>query len=366
MPLVSDLVEAGHEVHVISVDLGEQGEGTTALSDLPAGTNPPSAVHALPFLDVLQRKDIPAIAAVRRKVRDIEEALRPDLVHIFQFHAGLVFHLQQRRLKPIPTVLTIQGTSMLTETGPGANSLARRVVRESDWVVGCRPSLLDDLHSVVPEMVGRSSCIPNAAVDDGAMSSSMSLPEQTIVACGRFVEQKGFDVAIRAFAQLAEHRPALRLLIVGDGLDQRELQDLAQGSSAAGRIDFTGRVEPAVARQYLASASVVVMPSREAEGIPIVGLEAALAERPIVGSHIPGITEIIEHEQTGLLVEEDDTDGFAAALARCLDDSELAGRLGANARAHVVREFGWSGYVQSHEALYRRLTESRSAGTNTE
>lgn len=378
VPLVSDLVAAGHEVHVVSDSEAAQAEPPPSSADTQSKVHPPSALHLLPLVPVLRQRDLTKIAALRRRLREIEESLRPDLIHIFQFHAGVVFHLQQRRGNPIPTVLTIQGSSMLTETGPGNDSMARRLVREADWVVGCRPSLLEDLHSVVPQVRERSSCIPNAVVDTSAAqaagdqqpssSSASRSPESgpaTIVACGRLVEQKGFDLAIRAFAQIAEQRPELRLQLVGDGLDEAKLKKLAQGLPGAERIEFLGRVTPEVSRAHLESASVVIMPSRDAEGIPLVGLEAALARRPIVGSRIPGITEVVEHEKTGLLVDEEDIDGFAKALSRCLDEPDFARQLGANARAFVASEYGWSGYVESYEALYQRLTKCATAGTTS-
>jgi len=91
-----------------------------------------------------------------------------------------------------------------------------------------------------------------------------------------------------------------------------------------------------------------------------VALEAALMARPVVATRVGGLLEVVVHQQTGLLVEQEDSHGLAEAIASLLDHPETATEMGQAARQRAQKVFSWKQCVDAYDALYQKLiTEAR-------
>jgi glycogen(starch) synthase len=167
------------------------------------------------------------------------------------------------------------------------------------------------------------------------------------------------DIALRAFAAIVRDVPETRLTIAGDGRErivlERQTEQLGLGQS----VDFSGWIAPDQVPAMIGSATMLVMPSRW-EGLPNTALQAAMMGRPIVGTRVGGLAEIVNHQQTGLLVEPEDADGLADAILSLLKNPRRLFQLGQAARAKVEKEFGWDRYVDAYDRLYRNLTWASS------
>ena len=102
------------------------------------------------------------------------------------------------------------------------------------------------------------------------------------------------------------------------------------------------------------TARMVVLPSRE-ENFSLAVLAAMAVGVPVIGTRVGGTPEIINHEKTGLLVESDQPQALAPAIARLLYDPDLAQRLGHAGRTYVRTHLTWDRVAESFEALYRAL-----------
>jgi glycosyltransferase involved in cell wall biosynthesis len=91
-----------------------------------------------------------------------------------------------------------------------------------------------------------------------------------------------------------------------------------------------------------------------------VVLQAAMMARPVVATRVSGISEVVVHRQTGLLVDPEDEKGLAEAIAFLLDHPETAMRMGQSARQRVQKLFSWEDCVQAYDTLYRKLITSDS------
>lgn len=137
-----------------------------------------------------------------------------------------------------------------------------------------------------------------------------------MLAAGRLVHQKGFDVLIRAFAILRRKRDAF-LLVAGDGPDLAALRHLAQVEGCADDVEFAGYI--ADLPEQMQRASAFVLPSRW-EGLPGVLIEALALGTPVVATDCPGGSrEILENGRWGELVRVDDPASLADAIERALD-----------------------------------------------
>ncbi|WP_099823298.1 glycosyltransferase [Oceaniglobus indicus] len=131
---------------------------------------------------------------------------------------------------------------------------------------------------------------------------------------GRFCEQKGQMILVRAMAALKDSHPDIHLTLVGDGPMRPDLEKAIEAHGLEDRIALTGWLDEGRVNGELAAAHVLVMPSF-AEGLPMVIMEAMAAGRPVISTFIAGIPELVTPD-TGLLVAAGDADALAGAMAK--------------------------------------------------
>jgi len=157
----------------------------------------------------------------------------------------------------------------------------------------------------------------------GDAIDAAQMPEDgapTIVAVGRLVHLKGFDILIRAFARIPAALGA-RLVIVGGGPDREALQALAAQLALGNRVRFAGMQKNPW--KYVARAHVLAMPSRT-EAFPSVIGEALALEVPVVAADCSaGVREYLDGSRLGLLVPPEDEASLATAIERLLRDAAL-------------------------------------------
>jgi glucosyltransferase len=164
--------------------------------------------------------------------------------------------------------------------------------------------------------------------------------EFRVLFVGRLVEKKGCEYLIRAFAQVQRQIPDASLVIAGDGDRCDDLRRLA-GQLGVG-VGFRGALSGAAVRQELHLARVFCLPSvtaanGDAEGLPIVLLEAQAAGVPVVTS--AGDGEAVRDGVTGFTVGERDIDALAARITTILTNSELASAMSAAGPRFVAETF---------------------------
>jgi glycosyltransferase involved in cell wall biosynthesis/O-antigen/teichoic acid export membrane protein len=172
-----------------------------------------------------------------------------------------------------------------------------------------------------------------------------------IVYLGRLeIAQKGLDLLLDAYAQIAHATPA-DLYLAGDGPDGAALRARALEAGVADRVHFLGRIAYERRFELLASAQVVAMPSRY-ETFGMVAAEALACATPVVAFDIPSLRSLVTCED-GIVVPPGDTDGFARALARLVADADLATRLG-EAGSGKVSQLRWDRLAPQQAAVYWR------------
>jgi colanic acid/amylovoran biosynthesis glycosyltransferase len=159
-----------------------------------------------------------------------------------------------------------------------------------------------------------------------------------IICVGRLVPAKGQHVLLAAVERLLSQGRAVRLRLVGDGPDRDSLQRIAGNHGMAGQVIFEGAVNQDRIRGLFEQADAFALASF-AEGIPVVLMEAMAMEIPCVTTWINGIPELIRNSIDGLLVAPSDDEGFAAAIARLMDDEELRRRIGVAGRRRVMEKY---------------------------
>jgi glycosyltransferase involved in cell wall biosynthesis len=168
-----------------------------------------------------------------------------------------------------------------------------------------------------------------------------------LVAVGRLIPIKGFDLLLRAFAIARERAPDLTLELAGAGPEESVLR-----AAAPPGVSFLGRVSPV--RDVYERNAIVVAPSR-GEGFGMVALEAAERGRTAIVSDVGGLPEIVEHGSTGLVVPSEDVSALAEAIVSLACDSERVRRFGEAARARALHSFSAEAAADAVADVYRRL-----------
>jgi colanic acid/amylovoran biosynthesis glycosyltransferase len=191
-----------------------------------------------------------------------------------------------------------------------------------------------------------------------------------VLMVGRLVEKKGTADGIRAFAMLAERFSDVGLEIIGDGPLRVDLERLTRELKVAERVTFRGNQSSDEVRRAMQTAALLLTPSYltsegDRESGVIVIKEAGAVGLPTVATHHGGIPEIIQDGLTGYLVPERDIAGLCSKMTVLLDSSELRGKLGKAARAHIASHFD----SQKRNALLEEIlwqvveTSHRKRGT---
>ncbi len=175
-----------------------------------------------------------------------------------------------------------------------------------------------------------------------------------VVAIGRLVHKKGFDILLRAVAAVMDDGIALSLAIAGSGPERDALKALCRDLQVQDVVTFLGWQEDI--EKCLASADVFVLPSRD-EPFGIVCLEAMALNVPIIATRTDGPSEILD-ASTAILIELDDPTAMADALKLVASQPEQATARAVLARERFEQNYSEQAVVTQYLALYARLMES--------
>ncbi len=317
------------------------------------------------------------IGAVRR-VREIVDTGRYDLVHVHTPVASFVTRFALRRRDPARgprVVYTAHGFHFHPGGAPARNAvflaLEKLAARWTDWLVVMNredetaarrwrflpddrirrmPGIGVDLRQYAPERV-----TPAAAQ---RVRDELRLGDAPVVLMvAELVPRKRHADLLRAFAALP-HEPSLdraRLLLAGEGPLREQATREAEALGLGERVRFLGfRPDvPALMR----AADVVVLPS-EQEGLPRCVLEAMALGVPVVGTRIRGTAELLE-DGAGALVELGDVPGLASAIRELLLDPGAAAELARRGRERA-RRYDERAVIRLHELLYAEALADRA------
>jgi glycosyltransferase involved in cell wall biosynthesis len=201
---------------------------------------------------------------------------------------------------------------------------------------------------------------PAAAADDvQALRTRLGIAdgERIVLAVGRLSREKAHVDLLAAYKILQDTNPAIssKLIIVGDGPERSRLEAAATAQGL--EVIFAGQLSKV--QVFYAAADVFVLPSHS-EGSPNVLLEAMAAGLPIVATAVGGVPEVVQHEESALLVPAQDPGAIAAAIARVLTEHDLAERLTRNSTALIAERFTPQKYVRALVEIYREVMEARA------
>jgi glycosyltransferase involved in cell wall biosynthesis len=185
------------------------------------------------------------------------------------------------------------------------------------------------------------------------------LPEEKIVLfVGRLVYEKGVHVLVNAIPKVLRKANA-KFIIVGNGYMKEQLSNIVKSMGVAHKVMFTGFVDDETLRKLQNCADVSVVPSLF-EPFGIVALEAMAAKSPIIVSDTGGLSEIVEHDITGVKVYPENPDSLAWGITKVLLDENYANWIKSNAYKKIQEKYNWDIIAQQTKSVYESILKEYS------
>jgi len=183
--------------------------------------------------------------------------------------------------------------------------------------------------------------------------------ETTLLVVARLSQEKGIDVLLQAFRILLEMSPEFKLIIVGAGVEEKNLKLLAKKLKIEEAVRFAGFQTEVI--PYYSSADIYVAPSRF-EGLGMSVLEAMRSGLPIVATNVGGHPEIVQDGVSGFLVPSEDAKGMASAILEINKMQDLGKQMGDIGKDICHKKYDINRVVAEYEKLYREVTGTLKRG----
>lgn len=317
------------------------------------------------------------IAALGRRLDQVIEELRPDLLHAHSPALDGIAALRAGRRHRLPVVYECRAfwEDAAVDHGTSREWGARyRLTRLMEsWVFRRADAITTICAGLRDEIIGRGiaagkiTVIPNA-VDlaqfgsadepDAALQAQLGLTGQRVLGfVGSFYGYEGLDLAVAALARIGD--PAVKLLLVGGGPQEQALRAQVERLGLGQRVIFTGRVPHQEVNRYYSLIDLLLYPRHSMRltdlVTPLKPLEAMAQQKLLLASDVGGHRELIEDGRTGWLFPAGDPAALARRAEQILAQPDEWPKIRAAGRAFVEQERNWPASVARYRDLYARL-----------
>jgi glycogen(starch) synthase len=363
--LAKAFVQQGHDVRLFTLDFPgspnyEEMDGIKVYRAATELGHPNFLTWVLLFNHFLEKK-----------MAEISHQVDFDVMHVHDWLAafsGISFkHYMQK-----PMVLTVHSTEVGRAQGlhsPDSFSIDGIewwATYEADRVIVCSQSMKNEICGHFNLPWDKVDVIPNAidptqyhtSADTGQVRQRYGVGwgEKLILCVGRLVPQKGIEYFIRAVPTIAKRYPEAKFIIVGEGWSRDFLEAEARSTGQRNKITFTGFVSDKEVVNLMTSADVLVVPSIY-EPFGIVALEGMATGVPVVASQVGGLSEVIEHDRTGIFVYPRSPQSIAWGIDRILSDPDHAKWLTENAKDKLHKAYSWEAVAMKTIEVYKKVVE---------
>ena len=267
----------------------------------------------------------------------------------------------------IPSVITMHGGDVYVNKEQGYDFANRSYVRPIlKWTLrnanaltaisdDCREHALnagavDDNMEIIMNGADLRRFAPGSATKE----TSQYGPHM-VFACRQLFPRKGIRFLIKAAAGLLDEFPDLQVVIAGDGMERKDLEQLGDSLGMTNHLHFLGWVANADLPNYFRAARFSVIPSLE-EGFGIPAAEAMGCEIPVIASDAGGLPEVVEDSVTGFVVPKGDVQALQDKMRVLLANKETCTQMGKAGRERALKRFDWLATASKMVSTYERVS----------
>ena len=307
------------------------------------------------------------LAALSRAL--LGHAADHDLIHVYRIGWHAAIAILVGRLRGRPVVIKLGNTGRHGDVarmhhGPLSSLLgwisrkATRVVATSSRARNelCEAGFSEEQIALLPN--GVDTTVYNACPEDKrSLKLRMGLPaRRSALYVGRLVPHKGLRVLLQAWQIVVRHTTVgAQLVLVGDGAEKSQLQEMVGVYGLRDRVTFVGAVEATV--PYYQACDLFVLPSFY-EGLSNALLEAMACGLPVVATRVSGNEDLVQDGESGLLIPAGDAQSLGGAILKLLRDHSLSKRMGAQAHHTVQESYSLDRSVSAYVRLYDELRDT--------
>jgi glycosyltransferase involved in cell wall biosynthesis len=343
------LVKQGHKVHVVTLDF----PGVPAFEELEGVKVHRAKIelghpHFITWAFIFNH-------FIEKVVAGLSQSIDFDVIHVHDWlttPAGIA----SKSFLGKPLVCTVHSTEvgrvqeLRSPDSYMIDSLEWWMTYEAGKVILCSSSMRAEISNHFHLPSDKIVVIPNAIdtseyernVDREAVRRRYGIGpyEKLVLFVGRLVPQKGVEYLIRAVPLITQQHYGAKFIIAGDGWSRSHLESMAASIAGRDRVRFLGFISDSDRVELLMSADALVVPSIY-EPFGIVALEGMAAGVPIIASNVGGLSEIIDHDRTGVRVFNENPESIAWGVNRVLSDQGYSHWLTQNAKKKVEDVFSW-------------------------
>lgn len=293
--------------------------------------------------------------------RIVDDGYDFDLIDAHYFYPDGVAAMALGRAFRRPVVITARGTDVnLIPQYPAPRRMIQQTARECAAMITVSRPLKEALVALGADE--RRVTVARNGVDLQRFTPAgrtltrkeLGLDGVVLLSVGNLVEGKGHHIAIESLAHLSD----AKLIIVGEGGEERTLRRLAAGCGVTDRVRFIGNLPQAVLAGYYAAADVLLLCSSR-EGTPNVVLEAIACGTPVVATKVGGIPDVLSTASCGVLMAE-------RSVAACVDGVRqlLASLPDRSATRACARQFDWAATTSTQLRVFRDAISRHSNGAS--
>ena len=341
LDLARGVQDAGHDVTII---VG--GEGIFLEHAIAQGFNCIALKHMVREIHPL--KDISGFFELRNVIR----ACAPDIIHLHSSKAGLIGRMVARSLK-IPSIFTVHGWAFTEGVSKNRRILYRIIERSMTFLSDKIITVSNyDKNLALNYKIGNSNLI--TTIHNGihdVHSSTRPAPTSThvikMIMVARFDEPKNQRALLQALSAI--RNLAWEMEFVGDGPSLNGVRSYAEELGINERVFFSGARNDVATR--LNAADIFLLIS-DWEALPLTILEAMRARLPVIASNVGGIPELVDDNQTGLLINRNDIDSLTKAITALVNSPEIRSKMGMLGREKFEHSFTFNEMLTNTLAVY--------------
>lgn len=284
-----------------------------------------------------------------------QRAFAPDVIHAHWWFPSGVVGAWLSTLTRTPLVTTMHGTDVrLASKVKLSRNAFNGVMRRSARVTTVSSWLASEVAAISPATIAIVAPMPVATEK---FEPGEKREHNRFLFAGRLNPQKGLDHLLRALAAM---QGLAMLDVVGEGNSAAELKLLASQLGVSDRVVWHGQLKQQDLVRLYQQATAVVVPSID-EGLGLVAAEAQLCETPVIAFRSGGLTDVVQHDQTGILVTPGVTAELAAALDFVLDSPARATALARAGRQFALKAFSPESAAAQYKDIYQQAIGKRTA-----